>query len=516
MNENMMIHETILGSIMSAYKDLQSVKNAVEDKDANNAEKLKKARRDNPLLGSTSISKAASNMTLVFPVICSRGINIENSSMITKALEKNAVTMLQRLFAAYQVAEDQDLQSYIQKFHNNISSGVASLDDIYKLALGESVKLVEAVTTADIAAVKADMKNINFFLPDAINESSLMDYTIREGAADKKSVISQEERRRDYEEKRQRELKKDREHDEDRDYELKHRAKRDKEHDEDRDYELAHRSKRDKEHDEDRDYELKNRNKRDREHDEDRQLQSKKDLHDMRMSKDAAEFFAKQVPDTDFKKANELVPTMMTVSFKIINKDGNKVDDYANALVGVKAKLYPVASNDIIQHITDKNANRNWLTNFFRATTREISFLKDFVLAVDKAKLDAQSMSSRNPTADRMWKVLERRASNSKFKRLMMSNNNAAAITTLCVSQEEVEYMRKNYNTDLESLNVVRGLFESLNLMAIVIVDETLEVAKFIYDETELMWETISFNHLEREASDNSYKKIVNLMTKMS
>ena len=125
-------------------------------------------------------------------------------------------------------------------------------------------------------------------------------------------------------------------------------------------------------------------------------------------------------------------------------------------------------------------------------------------------------MSSRNPTADRMWKVLERRASNSKFKRLMMSNNNAAAITTLCVSQEEVEYMRKNYNTDLESLNVVRGLFESLNLMAIVIVDETLEVAKFIYDETELMWETISFNHLEREASDNSYKKIVNLMTKMS
>ena len=161
MNENIMIHETILGSIMSAYKDLQSVKNAVEDKDANNAEKLKKARRDNPLLGSTSISKAASNMTLVFPVICSRGINIENSSMITKALEKNAVTMLQRLFAAYQVAEDQDLQSYIQKFHNNISSGVASLDDIYKLALGESVKLVEAVTAADIAAVKGDMKNIN-------------------------------------------------------------------------------------------------------------------------------------------------------------------------------------------------------------------------------------------------------------------------------------------------------------------------------------------------------------------
>lgn len=454
MNENMMIHETELGSIMSAYEDL---KNIFKNSGGNSEEKLKKARRDNPLLGSTSISKAASKMTLVFPVICSRGIAIENSSMVTKALEKNAVSMLQRLFAAYQVAEDQDLMSYIQKFHNNISSGVASLDDIYKVILGESV----AITAADRAAIMADMKNINFYLPDAINESSLMDYTIREGAADK-GVVTKEERRRDYEEGRERQKKKD------------------------------------------------------EEHDEDRKLQSKKDLHDMRMSKDAADFFAKQVPDSDFKKANELMPTMMTVSFKVINKDGTKIDDYNNALLGVKAKLYPVASNDIIQHITDKNANRNWLTNFFRATTREISFLKDFILAIDKAKADAQSMSSRNPTADRMWKVLERRATNSKFRRLMLSNNNAAAITTLCVSQEEVEYMRKNFNTDLESLNVVRGLFESLNLMAIVIVDETLEVAKFIYDETELMWETISFTHLEREASDNTYKKVVNLMTKMS
>ena len=456
MNENMMIHETVLGDIMSAYDDIKNV-----FKNSKNKDDMKKIRRDNPLLGSTSISKAASNMTLVFPVICSRGIAIENSSMVTKALEKNAVSMLQRLFAAYQVAEDQDLMSYIQKFHNNISSGVASLDDIYKVILGESVK----ITAADRAAVMTDMKNINFYLPDAINETSLMDYTVREGAVDPNDTIwdvTKQEKRRDYEENRDRQKK------------------------------------------------------RNNEHNEDRELQSKKDLHDMRMSKDAADFFAKQVPDSDFKKANELMPTMMTVSFKVVNDENNKIDDYSNALVAVKAKLYPIASNDIVQHITDKNTNRNWLTNFFRATTREISFLKDFILAIDKAKADAQSMSSRNPTSDRMWKVLERRATNSKFRRLMLSNNNAAAITTLCVSQEEVEYMRKNFNTDLESLNVVRGLFESLNLMAIVIVDETLEVAKFIYDETELMWETISFTHLEREASDNTYKKVVNLMTKMS
>ena len=76
--------------------------------------------------------------------------------------------------------------------------------------------------------------------------------------------------------------------------------------------------------------------------------------------------------------------------------------------------------------------------------------------------------------------------------------------------------MRKNHNVDLEKIATVLGLFDSLNLMAICIVDESLEVAKFIYDEQEPMWETISFTHLERESSDNTYKRVVNLMTKVA
>ena len=51
--------------------------------------------------------------------------------------------------------------------------------------------------------------------------------------------------------------------------------------------------------------------------------------------------------------------------------------------------------------------------------------------------------------------------------------------------------------------------------MSIVIIDEDLEVCKFIYDTGEDLWETITFNHLERESSDNTYKRIVNMMTKM-
>ena len=51
--------------------------------------------------------------------------------------------------------------------------------------------------------------------------------------------------------------------------------------------------------------------------------------------------------------------------------------------------------------------------------------------------------------------------------------------------------------------------------MDVVIVDETLEIAKFLYDDGEGEYETITYSGLEREQKDNT-KKIVNLMSKMS
>ena len=416
MNKSMIIHETILKDILDTFDDIKDIASKSKLSDIG-----VKADNKNPMRGMSSIAKATSNMTLVFPVICSRSISIENASMVTKAIEKNAVSMMQRLLAAYNIADEQNVTSYIQKFHNNISSTAASLDDVFRL-----MESSEMITATDKAAIMNDMRNINYYLPNSISESGLTSFTIHEGAATRNSI---------------------------------------------------------------------------------------KDVYEN--DKTRAEYFNKQVLDGDYKKANELMPTMMTVNFKVKDDNGNIVN-YDNALVGIKAKLYPIVSDDIIKHIADKTADNNWITNFFRATTREISFIKDFVLALDKAKIDAMSLSTRKSTSDKMWKVLERRATNSRLKRSMFSNNSAAAITTLCISQEEVEFIRKNHNIDLERISNIIGLFESLNLMCICIVDESLEVAKFIYDTREPMWETISFTHLERESSDNTYKRVVNLMTKMS
>lgn len=413
MNKNMMIHESALGTILDFIDTIKS-----------RAESPDKYKSNNPMVGASSIAKATSDLTLVFPVVCSKGISIDNASMVTKALEKNFVTMLQQLLAANNITTAKDVKSYIKSFHDNLDSSVVTLDDIFRLT-----ESVDYITPTDRAAAMKDMQNINYLLPSSINETALTDYIVREGAVD-------------------------------------HNPNSDA---------------------------LKDR-------------------------RTAAEYFTKQVLDSDYKKANEMMPTLVTVSFNVDTGSDAGLQNYGNALIGVKAKLYPIASDDVVKHISEKNDSRNWVTNFFRATTREISFLKDFVLAIDKAKIDALSFSARgNSTSDKMWKVLERRATNSRINRLMRNNNSgAAAITTLCVSQEEVEYLKKHHSIDLENLHTISGLFESLNLICICIVDESLEVAKFAFDTSDPSWETVSFAHMEREASDNTYKRVVNLMTKMS
>ena len=415
--------------------------------------------KNKPAVGSSSIAKATSKLTLTFPVICSRGIAIENSAMVTKALERNFVTMIQQLLAANNISNFEGLQDYIDTFHNNIDSTIMNFDDI----LNMMENAFEYVTPKDIAVIKESMRYIDASLPSAVNETALTDFTVREGAVESN--------------------KKDKNNSG-----ITNIAK---------DNSTVNNN-------------ITNTN-------------INIDNDKSKNAKSSAEFFNKQVLDSDYKKANELMPTMLAVNFKV-KTDNAGLQDYGNAVIGVKAKLYPISSNDIVSHVIDKvTGNANWLVNILKVITREISvssFVKDFVLAIDKAKMDAATHSSRHSSgASKMWGVLERRAVRSKTNRMMRNSNSAAAaITTLCISQEEVEYIKKNSSptVDLESLSVVKGLFESYNLICICIVDEALEVAKFVFDTNDPTWEVIPFTHLERESSDNTYKRVVNLISKTS
>lgn len=220
------------------------------------------------------------------------------------------------------------------------------------------------------------------------------------------------------------------------------------------------------------------------------------------------------VLDTEYKKANELMPTTMVVNF-IQKGEGGSPSMTQTAVIGVKAKVYPVSSMDICNRITSKLEDKNVLNSFIRATTNEIGFFRDFLFAIDKAKIDAKSYG-KSASSNKLWKVLERRSSKSKFRRTLKMSNDATAITTLILTENDVDYIKTNKGIDLYNVSFARKLLDAYNFMGICIMNEATEVVSILYDTGDDNYERLTFSNLEREASDSSYKKMVNLLTKMN
>lgn len=214
--------------------------------------------------------------------------------------------------------------------------------------------------------------------------------------------------------------------------------------------------------------------------------------------------------NTDIRKANELLPTMLVIHFY-----SPAVNEPVSAVIGIKAKLYPIKSQEMINRLTVRNKDNQGFHNFLRAATRETAFFKDFVFAVDKAKIDALSNSNRGSDS-KIWKILERRAIKSKVRRGMGMYNDATAITTVCITDMEVDRLQKEYQLDIMNPRILKPILDAYNLMGFVVIDPNMETCRFWYDDGSNTFDTMSFSSLERESNDQNYKKVINLMTKMA
>lgn len=445
------VHETVIRDIIDV---ISGVKDSEEIQGIMNRDKSFK-----------SISSASSNLILTFPVRVSRTVNIDNASMVTKAIERKATSLLQMLFAAINITDSKDVFEYLNKFHTNMKfDGDMTVDSFIDTLDKYVISNESVIRDRDMYEVaKKDLKNLNYYLPESISENSINEFRVYPRSLYGGTMIVNEAKGNN-----------------------------------------GYKKTPDK-------IEVTVNNKIGT-------LNTGGSSRDLTDAKDVAntmklrnEILKNQLLDTDVKKANELVPTMMVVNFI-------SVDDYqtpAQAIIGVKAKMYPVDSEDILTRLTLKHDDNNGLLKFIRATTREISFTRDFMFAIDKAKLDALSQSNRG-SSSKFWKLLERRALKSKIRRTLGQINDASAITTLVLSQEEVDYLNKTQNINIENPKVIRPIMESYNFMGVCVVDEVLEAVKFIDDTGDDVYETLSFTHLERENTSNDYKKIINLMSKVS
>lgn len=438
--------------------------------------------RSNTAINVSSISRASKDLIMSFPVLCDNSIDPKTAQMICKATERKAVTMLQMLFASCCFNTD-NVRDVISQWHSNIDMDNMSLDDFIDLCddietrLGESALdyKQKAYIREQINLInKENKRNDKSYPVSSFSEYSVNDFpvTTRFGGIKVLSEAPVSTMR------------------------FRQNA-------------TQHNSP------------VFRMNVGPTSlyrpgfgRDDDGNITVTPTINtDLSRSIDS-EFnsLSRQLLDTDVKKANELVPSLMIVRFYSGGVNGTVVNQ---AVVGVKARLIPIDSYDIIDRINSKNKDKAGFLNFIRATTKEISFVKDYLLAINRAKIDAKKNSIRNGATSGIWKTLEKRSTKSIWKRLIGRTNDASAITTLVISQQVVNILRKEYDVNLVNPKVASTIMDAYNLLSIVIVDESTEVARFLYDGDDF-YEDISFNSLERESGDGSYKKVINLLSKMN
>ena len=211
--------------------------------------------------------------------------------------------------------------------------------------------------------------------------------------------------------------------------------------------------------------------------------------------------YVADIKDTDIKKVNNMMPSVLVV--KLHNKNSNVT---TNVAVGVKAKIQYVPQDEVVYRISSKNKDKNMLFNFIRSTTREISFLKDFLFALDKAKLDAIKIQK---SSNSVWKILERRAVRNRV-RMFNNDGGYGGIVSLVISADTLATLNKEYDFKA-SISEVENLISQYNLLSFFVADDVNERATYLFDDASRQFTTVSYTALEKTDSKD-YKKIINLL----
>ena len=211
--------------------------------------------------------------------------------------------------------------------------------------------------------------------------------------------------------------------------------------------------------------------------------------------------------DNDVKKCNELIPSLMHV--RILHQDANGNDSkFIDFIVGVKATLHPVDSNDMIEHLVATLQDQGAFFKFIKWTTGEITLLKDLIFNVNAIKGEVKDTSSGKTSP--WWALLKVMKSSNKFKSVATGEKGLLPNATLVVSAEEVDYIKANYGYDLLDEHTANRVMKEYNLLQFIVIDTGSEMAHFFIDG-QSQYQSVTFNGLERE-NGNSEKQFKNIL----
>ena len=450
----------------------------------------------------TSLARMSSATTLQFPVIVSRSIDTDTAQSITKALERQYAIFVQMVISLnpYLDLQNDSMSAYLKRIHQNSPTPIDLLESCTNVYSDEvyGIYMMTSINNGSNGSIVKSNKDQMFTIEEHLNPTKINDLykpntvslSVAESSLDyfcKKNNILLEadnENQMDDAERRYQEKRRD-----------------------------------------DFNKELRQYNVDERRHQEKRQDAISKELRqnaredaiqrarfNQELQRAEAEYRSKamvKLSDNDVKKANELVPTTLSVSMQI--KDGNSFGGLTNFIIGIKGLMHPVNSNEIVSNLLDGYKSGNKFFNFIRWTTGEIAFLKDLVFNINEIKDDVAKKYSK--TNSHWWTTLKRRKALAKARNMFSGGKkNILPNASIVCSMEEIAEIKDVYGVDLMDVKNIKKLIDRYFLLGFAIVDDSQELCYFIFDG-ENNYQAISYKGLEKENnSKNDFKDIYKMI----
>lgn len=486
---------SMLNEIIS---NLKNVKGYVDD--------IKVARNS---VRGTSLARMSSAATLQFPIIVSKSITMDSTQSVSKAFERqyaNFVQIVISLNPYLDLSKDENMTQYLRKIHQNEIGSSELLESCTNVLSDEAygLSLFMSINSGSNSQIVSSNKSQLFSVEECLNQ-----YKVNDLYKPEKITMSVAESSFDYYCKKNHIVTEAIDDDIDNAADKlaldKILAKR----------RLQDEAERNRQRSEDDSRDYKHKTDMDRKRldaDNDRELYRRevdRKRFENELSKAEIEARSKAVvklSDNDVKKANELVPTTLSVTMMV--KDKQSFGGNQNFVIGVKGLIHPVNSNDMISNLLDGHKSGNKFFNFIRWTTGEISFLKDLLLNIDGIKED---VVKKYTGGSHWWTTLKRRKTIARTKNAFGKGKLLPNASIVC-SMEEVMELKDSYGLDLLAPKNIKRIMDRYFLLGFAIVDEAQELCHFIFDG-ENDYQVVSFKGLEKENnSKNDFKDIYKMI----
>jgi hypothetical protein len=199
--------------------------------------------------------------------------------------------------------------------------------------------------------------------------------------------------------------------------------------------------------------------------------------------------------DVDWKKANDLIPTIVNVPVRFIEEQNNviKTEYTVEISVNVKATMHRAPAETLIQDIMKSIHQGRGFLNFVKYFSGEEKSTADFMFGISNMKEDLMNRKS-NPWLEAFKR--RKRLSDLAWGTLI---DNFKPIGTICLTMNEVNVLKNKYDIDIfkEAEKIIKQYF----LLGFMIVDQVNELIYVQYD-SQPGFQEYPYRTLEREGSN--------------